>query len=565
MPGRLLLNLYGCSEASGDSVSCELSAMKTLAAAPVGRPIANTQIYILDRHLQPVPIGVAGELYIGGEGVGRGYHNRPELTAARFLPDPFSTQAGATLYRTGDLARFLPDGNIDYIGRMDFQVKVRGQRIELGEIEHALSGHPAVRHAIVDARDDEQGQKRLIAYVVPYKKARIDVKELRARLAAALPPGMVPAGFVVLAEMPLTPNGKVSRRDLPDPVRTRASSQQALVPPRDQVEARVAAVWSQALGLDLVGATDDFFEVGGDSLKAVRVLAAIGQEFGTELSLSRFLQAPTVEHTADMLRFSAAPETESLLLPVRTEGSRPPIFCVHPNTTDIGRFDALADRLGPEQPLYGIRAPDSETDQEELFLSELASRCADEVRRVQPRGPYLLAGYCSGGRLAFEIAVRLSEDAEAVPFLALLEAFGPGHVRPPVISLVRAHLRKLREMPSSERLPFLARKARNASNRALQASALPWKAFVSGRRNGHARGPESVATFPGRATLFRSQLAYRDYEDTDRTLGWSGSVAGGIEVVEVAGGHEEILKEPFVAGLADQLAARLTSIVNRRS
>jgi amino acid adenylation domain-containing protein len=551
MPGRVLVNLYGCSEASGDSTYCELNRLRPLNSVPIGRPISNTQIYILDRRLQPVPVGVAGELYIAGEGVARGYHNRPELTAERFLPDPFSARPGATLYRTGDLARFSPDGNILYLGRIDNQVKVRGQRVELGEIEAVLSRYPDVRQAVVHASDDELGQSRLVAYIVAAGHGAPPQEQLRAFLQESLPPAMVPSAFVVLDHLPLTANGKLSRRDLPSPSLS-APRSKASIAPRDDNEARIAEIWRRVLDRASVGVTDDFFEIGGDSLGAVRVLAAVEREFGTELSVSRFLRTPTIEHLTDMLLGPSF--TPELVIPVQTQGVYLPLFCVHPNATDDRRFDALAAHLGPDQPLYGIRIPGSVRVSSNRQLAPL---CLDEMRKIQPSGPYFLAGYCAGGLLAFEIALQLVDRGEAVAFLGLLESFGPAYVRPDWLSLSRLHMRKIRNLRARDRLEFLRRKVRNLAHRAWAKSSRHWSGIRIASNTVSPASFGELRTFPGSAILFRSRPEHRDYDHPDPSLGWSPVMERRVEVVEILGGHEDFLKPPFVAALADQLASRL--------
>jgi acyl carrier protein len=261
---------------------------------PIGRPIANTQLYLLDSHLQPVPINVPGELYIGGAGVARGYLNRPELTAERFIPDPFNQQPGARLYKTGDLARYLSDGNIEFLGRIDHQVKIRGFRIELGEIETVLELHPAVRQAVVVAREDTPGDKRLVAYVVLHEKQTATVGDLKSYVMKKVPTYMVPSALVLLETLPLTPNGKVDRRGLPAPEHTRPELGEAFVAARTSIEEVVTGIWSQALGIEQIGIHDDFFALGGDSLLAILVITRLRKVLQVQLSLARFLEARTI-------------------------------------------------------------------------------------------------------------------------------------------------------------------------------------------------------------------------------------------------------------------------------
>jgi acyl carrier protein len=263
----------------------------------VGRPISNTQIYILDQQRQLAPIGVAGELYLGGDGLARGYLHRPDLTSEKFIPNPFSEDSAARLYMTGDLARYFPDGTIEYLGRIDHQVKIRGFRIELGEIESVSGRHPAVEEAVIIAREDVPGDKRLVGYVVPTQEA-VSTSELRQHLKQTLPDYMVPAHFVMLDALPLTPNGKVDRRALPAPDRMRPDLEEVFIAPRTQTEELVAGIWSNVLGLERIGVHDNFFELGGHSLLATRVVARIQQEFEVDLKLMDFFKLPTIAELA---------------------------------------------------------------------------------------------------------------------------------------------------------------------------------------------------------------------------------------------------------------------------
>jgi acyl carrier protein len=291
--GNKLHNLYGPTEAAVDVTfwACERESKRQ--TIPVGRPIANTQIYILDSYLQPVPVGVPGELHIGGVGVARGYLNRPELTAERFISNPFGDEPGARLYKTGDLARYMPDGNIEYLGRMDHQVKIRGFRIELGEIEAALSQHPAVRDAVVVLRQDEPTEKRLVAYMV-FTEHAPTVSELNGFLRQRLPEYMVPASFVFLDALPLTPNGKVDRRNLPAPNQCRPEQESPFVAPRSPVEELLAKIWAELLKVERVGIHDNFFELGGHSLLITQVASRIQQAFQVHLPLRMLFDAPTI-------------------------------------------------------------------------------------------------------------------------------------------------------------------------------------------------------------------------------------------------------------------------------
>jgi aspartate racemase len=302
LPRCRLINGYGPTEGTTFTCCHPMTAPgEVVASVPIGRPIANTRVYILDHYLNPVPIGVCGELYIGGDGVARDYLNHPELTAESFLPDRSSDKPGARLYKTGDLARYLPDGNIEFIGRLDHQVKIRGFRIELGEIEAVLGQHPAVRETVVMAREDVHGDKRLAAYVAPREEQAPAVAELRSFLKSKLPEHMVPSVFVFLDALPLTPNGKVNRQALPEADGTRPGLEKDFVAPRNAVERTLSEIWAQVLGLERVGVYDNFFELGGHSLSATRVISRLCDTFRLELPLRRLFEAPTVAELAELI------------------------------------------------------------------------------------------------------------------------------------------------------------------------------------------------------------------------------------------------------------------------
>jgi non-ribosomal peptide synthetase component F len=350
LPYSRLINLYGASEASDDTTWYDTSsAPHALACMPIGHPITNTQAYVLDPYLQPVPIGVPGELYVGGSSLTRGYLNRPELTAERFIPHPFSHEPGARLYKTGDLVRYRPDGNLEYLGRLDQQVKLRGIRIELEEIEAALAQHPAIQETIVVVHEDIPGEPRLVAYVVPTQEPGPPIRELRRFLAKKLPAAMVPATFVRLAALPLTPSGKVDRRALRVPGSLRPTVEDLYVAPRTPTEQQVTAIWSHLLGLERVGIHDDFFELGGHSLLAMQLLSRVRDATHVEVSLFSFFETPTVAGMAATIEAANRTEQELLapaIVPVPRDG-------VLPASIAQEHF-WLFDHILPGLPLFNI-------------------------------------------------------------------------------------------------------------------------------------------------------------------------------------------------------------------
>jgi hypothetical protein len=298
-PQTRIVNEYGPTETVVGCCVYDVNGEEPGARVPIGRPIANTQLHVLDAHLQPVPIGVVGQLYVGGFGLARGYLNAPDLTADRFIPDPFSNTPGGRLYRTGDLVRYLPDGNLDFLGRQDHQVKLRGYRIELGEIENVLASHRSTREVVVTIREDTPGDRRLVAYVVgPEAQA----SELREYAQQGLPIYMVPSAFVLLDALPLTTNGKIDRAELPAPDGERPQWGGEYIAPRTALEEVLEGVWAELLSVDRVGIHDNFFALGGHSLLATQLLARLLTLFKMELPLIAIFQSPTITEFADAMR-----------------------------------------------------------------------------------------------------------------------------------------------------------------------------------------------------------------------------------------------------------------------
>ncbi|NNB89170.1 non-ribosomal peptide synthase/polyketide synthase, partial [Corallococcus exiguus] len=414
-------NAYGPTEITVNATIAPIQG-SPMSTPVIGRPLLNLSAYVLDANLNPVSVGIPGELYIGGEGLARGYRHRPDLTAERFIPHPFSTEPGARMYRTGDRVRWMQDGTLEYLGRVDFQVKLRGYRIELGEIEAALRASPGVRDATVLLREDVPGLPRLVAYVTP----EVDTATLRGHLQRSLPEYMVPAAYVALPVLPLTPNGKVDRKALPVPVDGPVSPE-THVGPRNEVEARIAALWAEALGVSTVDVRTSFFELGGHSLLAVRLMAAVHRETGRKLPLSALFQAASVERFAVLLG-EAEPKPFTPLVPFTKEGtgSAPPFFFVHPVGGNVLAYAELARRLGPDQPFYGIQARGLDgTDQPLDTVEALAASYVRVVRGVQPHGPYHLGGWSLGGVIAYEMAHQLREAGEAVELVAMIDSYIP--------------------------------------------------------------------------------------------------------------------------------------------
>ncbi|KAF9574211.1 hypothetical protein EC968_007135 [Mortierella alpina] len=397
--GRVrLINAYGPTESTTFATTFEatLSNIDQLEYLPIGRPISNTQAYVLDKHFRPVPTGATGELYIGGAGLANGYLNRPDLNAERFLLDPFSKAKGARMYRTGDLVKFLPDGNLIFMGRNDEQVKIRGFRIELGEIEARLIEHELVREAVVLALD-EGGDKRLVAYVVVDHGEEL-VHTLREHLIKNMPEYMIPAAFVRLDELPVTNNGKVNRRALPEPEAS-AFAVRSYEAPIGEVETSLAEIWAELLSLDRVGRHDNFFMLGGHSLLAVRMTGSVRARLGFDLKLHTLFSAPTITDLAQKLLQEASSEDDeySVLFPLKSSGTRPPLFCIHSGI------------------VYGIQARglDGKTKLA-TSVEEMTEDYIEQIRRIQPHGPYHLLGWSFGGTVAHSMATELEKQGEEI-------------------------------------------------------------------------------------------------------------------------------------------------------
>jgi amino acid adenylation domain-containing protein len=413
-----LWNLYGPTETTIWSTVEPVTS--GAGNVPIGRPIANTQVYVLDNHRNLAPIGVVGELYIGGDGVTLGYLDRPELTADRFVPDTFRPGDQKTLYRTGDLARYLPDGRLECLGRTDHQVKVRGFRIELGEIETALGRHPGVRECVVIVREDVPNDKRIVAYYTSGKDSAPTSNDLASALRQSLPDYMIPSAFVAMEAFPLTPNEKIDRGALPAPTGLR-TPQAEFAPPRNQKEEELVTIWQDVLGASPVGINDDFFDIGGHSLLAVKLVAEVEAQMGTRLPLATLFQNRTIEKLSPYIGADGVGESESPFHAVRVTGTRPPFFAggSHPRYTD------LAYSLGRDQPFYRLDVYGQQSQRIEQgktphkTVEEMAEAFLEDILRVEPEGPYYLGGGCEGAYVAFEIALQLQKMGKDVECLVL--------------------------------------------------------------------------------------------------------------------------------------------------
>lgn len=423
-----LINMYGITETT---VHVSYNALDRQSAAQgvgslIGRPIPDLQVYVLDDALQPVPHGVAGEMYVSGAGLARGYWGRPGLTAERFVADPYGPP-GTRMYRTGDLAKRLTDGSLDYLGRADQQVKIRGFRIELGELEAVLALHPTVDQVAVVVREDQPGDKRLVAYVVPASNANIEPAELRRHAASSLPDYMVPSAIVSIDELPLTPNGKLDRKALPEPNLSIDLIGRA---PRTPQEEILCDLFAEVLSLRRVGIDDGFFELGGHSLLAVLLMSRIREALGRELGIGILFEAPTVAGLAERLDMDTGSSSLQVLLALRAHGGELPIFCVHPAGGLSWCYAGLMKHLSMDYPIYGLQARGiAQSEELPQTMEEMTADYIEHIRSIQPAGPYRLLGWSLGGNVAHAMAVQLQNEGEEVDFLVMLDAY-PSHYLP---------------------------------------------------------------------------------------------------------------------------------------
>lgn len=552
-PRCRLLHVYGPTETTTFATGYRVTALADDAPAlPIGKPIANTTCYILDVHKNPVPVNVAGELYIGGPGVARGYWNRPELTAEKFIANPFSDNPGERLYRTGDLARYLANGNIEFLGRLDNQVKLRGFRVELGEIEAVMRQHAEVRDAVVILREDRPGDKRLAAYYVAHSGVAPSSEPLAAYLHAKLPSYMIPAAFVRLPQLPLNANGKIDRRALPKPVAEDRDSAPAEVGPRTAREILVREIWTEVLGLEPRSIHDNFFEAGGHSLLGIALVTRLQEQFQRPVPVRWLFESPTVAGIAARLataeQDSEAPASNRwrYLFELKPGKGKRPVFLL---PGGFGGDEAylyyarLAYHVGADYPFYGLRARSAEGAMAaHRRVEEMAQDYLKEIRALQPQGPYSLMGNCIGGALAYEIARRLKAEREDCN-LVLLDSFCPAR-KNYYGYLLREYGRRIDRFFRDQRRCLSARLREAFLERKMPRSG---KSAAAGIRRIQRRQESYVQTlrsyrpqpYQGRVNLIYNENAYA----IDPLGGWRGLLSGDVASYRAPGNHETYIRE----------------------
>ena len=572
LPHASLFNEYGPTEATVWSTVFECEPGGNDSSVPIGRPIAGTRAYVLDQHMQPVPVEVPGELYIGGEGLARGYLNQPGQTQKNFVPDIFSSQPSsesgeAKLYRTGDLARYLADGNLEFLGRRDLQVKVRGLRVEVDEVEAALGQHPAVREAAVVVRAQKVGEATLAAFLVTHSEESASPSELRNFLRARLPGYMVPATFQVLKSLPRTSNGKVDRQKLATMETAASETAAGDGRPHNEVERRLLSIWKDVLKSASDNVDQDFFELGGHSLLAAKLLMRIEKEFGVSLTLAFIFQSPTVAQMAEGLRVAGQSLRERAIVPIQPKGALPPLFWIRGGP----RFRLLAQKLGVKRPFLGVDLPYADGIQLPMphRLEDIAAYLVKAVREQQPSGPYYFAGLCVNAVIAYEMAQQLVAQGEHVELLAMIDAHNHAYYKNPLkdgryTARIKYHIANLLRMDSQETTTYLKDRLDEARRKIERVT---WR--LASDRRGSAddrfRNTDSIVhpafslyepkPYPGKIVLLQSsewpKSPYFDFK-----LGWE-ELARGIDFHQIAGDHAYLFDEPNVEAVAQALDGHL--------
>ena len=518
----------------------------TTSNVPVGFPVGGKDVRLVDDDGNDVGFNQVGEIEVRSPYLSLGYWGKPELTQETFLSDPVGSNE--RIYRTGDMGRMSPDGCLEHLGRKDFQVKIRGYRVEVGEVETALLELTSIKETAVQARDNSAGEQRLVAYLVVETEPAPSIGEVRTFLKRKLPDHMVPPHYVFLDALPMLPNGKLDRRSLPEPDHGRPNLDTPFVGPQTSMEEQLARIWADVLGIDRVGIHDDFMDLGGDSLLAAAMMVHVEGTFGKELPLSILIRASTVAQMADTLH------SENIwlhsLVPIQPLGSNPPFFCVHPNGGHVLGFQALARHLGNDQPFYGLEPPGRDGEQRPLErVEDMAARYIDEIRVLQPQGPYYLGGYSMGGTVAFEMAHQLQNLGQEVRLLALLDPTIPtNNLFARISPFFARNIRVLINFGIREEIRRIKMKVRAKGG--WWAGIFEPESLVS-RSNARAKSRYVPKPYSGTITLFWA--SDNPEESTDRRLAWREFATDGFDLHIVPGDHSSMMADPHVKVLAQEL------------
>lgn len=535
---------------------------KDWKSIPYGKPITNNFFYILDEQLRPVPIGEMGDLYIGGVGVARGYANDPEKTRNSFIPDPFNSELGGMMYRTGDLGRMMPDLNMEFLGRKDNQVKIQGFRIELGEIESVLNSCDLVTNSVVLAKDDSDGKKMLVGYIVPkgkfYRNAIVDY------LKTKVPQYMVPAVWMQLDTLPLTSNGKVDRKSLPD-VDIKASAKKVYVEPATETEKVMAALWKESMGLEQISVDDNFFSLGGHSLMAVRILSKFEKKTGKNLQLAVLFKYPDIRSLSDFIDNSHTESIYKSLVPIKASGSKAPIYIIHGEGLNVLNFSHLVTYMDSEQPIYGLQAFGLIGEDEPLEnLPDIAAYYIKEIMQHNPTGPYLLAGYSFGGYVAVEMRKQLMAMGRQVKMLMMFDTNAekteykdwmllPKKVKrhlPKLLMFIRTLFSHPIELLKQKYQLFAQKRLEKNSQRDAKSFYQKIKNIKQKHLIAFRKYP--METFDDKVYLYRADICVH-YVNDPEFLGWKKFAKKGVVLYHVPGDHLSMLLPPNVKEFASIL------------
>ncbi len=570
-PRCLLVNGLGATE-TGITRQFFMNKNTTLAGGgivPIGYPTSDMKAMVVDDTLHEVAHGTIGEIVVKSRYLATGYWRNPELTNASFIPDPGGSDD--RIYRTGDMGRMRDDGCLEYCGRRDLQLKIRGHRVEPAEVEEALLRIRSIREAVATTVADESGEPRLVAYLVSAVAPHPEMSSIREALAMTVPDYLIPTRFILLDSLPLNENGKVDRQSLPAPADVPTIRTADFVSPRTDLERQVAAIWEKTLNMRPIGVKDNFFDLGGDSLMAAAMFAAVEELGKGRFPLSTLIEAPTVEELARRVREGAGRFTVSLV-PIQPAGTRPPFFCVHSHHGDVLGYALLSRELGNDQPFYGLQSIGLSGEREPLMkIEEMAALYVREIRGVQPQGPYHIGGFCYGGVVALEIALQLNAMGEKTPLVMLIHntpADFPGLV--PRDALRRFWRRSIRERVEQHSKEVLKRGvfqggAYLAQGIGRQATNVMWRIVLSAyhmlglslpralrkvdRTNTQAIATYTPGRYPGRITLILAEES-KGWYSADPRVDWGGLAAGGYSVFYVPGAGGALFREPHVKTLA---------------
>jgi len=555
----------------------------------LGKPLDNTILYVLNSQKMPVPIGIPGELYIGGAGVSVGYLNLPEMTSERFISDPFGPDPSVRFYKTGDLVQYQPDGTIAFLNRIDFQVKIRGFRVELGEIESVLLQVKGIKENVVIVREDKTGEKMLVAYYIPDGKQEVTDKELRQYLKERLPDYMVPGAFIHMDRFPLTSTLKVDRNALPEPNFDKARESTAYVAPKTQTEQKLALIWSSLLSQKKIGIHDDFFEIGGHSMMAVALMTKIEKELNIRLPLASLFDRSTIHSLAELIDNDSDGIEWRSLVPIRPTGKKKPLFLVHGLGLNVLLYTTVINFLDPEQPVYGLQAKGLNGVDEPLdSIEKIAAYYISEIQSVDKEGPYALAGFSLGGRIAYEMAWQLNEMGKKVSFLGVVDTTAEGSVNH--YPFIKRYISRLKyatnyvlwnigsffKEPNETKLSVIRRKWQGLEKklRRMDVKVEKQDAISKGKRkelpkylrkvhraNHIANRNYIIKTYEGCIHLYKAQKQ-TFYIPEPEDFGWNHVAKGGVVIHEIPGEHSSTFAPPNDKFFAEILQKTLDQVNN---